>query len=588
VLGSPTALVLVALTLVAPMAAFEPTTATTLGMTEHKGYVTVRDGTQLAYDLKLPGDGSGRYPLLFTYDGYDAGSNADPAYAAEYLPKGYALLGVNVRGTGCSGGTFDFFAPVQGFDGYDVIQWAAGQPWSDGNVGMIGKSYPGITQLFVAATQPPHLKAIAPGHVYGDIYRDVAYPGGIFNYAFAGLWSFVAQPEPGYAAALQSQDPQCDQNVLQHTATNAPYNAFLQAQEHPFDDALIKERSPYYVADRIQVPTFLFQSWQDEQVGVRGVDVVEKLHAPYWLTLSNGDHGMYRTPTDLARLERFFDHFLKGADNGWESEPRVLVWWDARTDTRAPSWTTSYDAWPVTNVSPATFWLDAGGALSTTAPTAASELPDAYAYPTGTTSNGAGYGETCPTASLCDPQWPATNLTRATPAPTRVTYESAPLADDLVVLGAGNFTFWAASTAADTDFQVTLSEVRPDGKDVFVQNGWLRASHRDLDGARSSEYRPFQSHTQLDPLTPGTPTEMSLEIFPVGQVFHQGSRLRVDIEAPTTTPQLWGFAALPVPSLDLVYHDANHPSRLVLPTLPGEHPLSPLPACGVLIRQSCV
>lgn len=548
------------------------------------GYVQARDGTMLAYNLTLPGDGSGTYPLLFTYDGYDAGSVTDPRYVAEYVPKGYAMLGVNVRGTGCSGGTFNFFEPVQGLDGYDVIEWAAAQPWSNGKVGMIGKSYPGITQLFTAATQPPHLVAAAPGHVYGDIYRDVVYPGGIFNYAFAGLWSFVAQPAPGYAAApARSQsDPLCAQNVAAHTVANAQYNPFIQAQQHMFDDALIKERSPLYLVDKINVPLYLFQSWQDEQVGVRGVDIAENLKTDYWLTLSNGDHAMYRTNQSLARLERFFDHFMKGVDNGFQNEPRVTIWWDAGANgTRAPAWTRAYPSWPVTNVQPIELYLGAGGKLTSTAP-AGTQLPDAYAYPAGTTSNGAGYGySNAQTQGITD-------QARKTPTPTRLTYVSDALADDIVVLGNGNFTFWAASTAADTDFQVTVSEVRPDGKDVMVQHGWLRASHRDLDGAKSSAYRPYQSHTGLDPLTPGEATELNVEIFPVGHAFRAGSKIRVDIEAPTAIAELWGFVGLPVPAVNVVYHDAAHPSMLRLPILAGEHPDVPLPACGSLIRQSCI
>jgi putative CocE/NonD family hydrolase len=577
------ALAILVVLLLLPLAVVvAPSQAAAPSSTTIKGYVTARDGTKLAYDLILPGDGQGRHPLLFTYDGYDAGSNADAGYAAEYVPDGYALLGVNIRGTGCSGGTMDFFEPKEALDGYDIIEWAAAQPWSDGRVAMIGKSYPGITQLFVAATNPPHLVAAAPGHVYGDIYRDVAYPGGIFNYAFAGLWSFVAQPEPGYAAAMQSQDPTCYQNMLEHTATNLQYNAFLQAQEHMFDDDLIKERSPIYVAQNITVPLYLFQSWQDEQVGVRGVDVVEHLNTTYYLTLSNGDHGMYRTPTSLARLHRFFDHYLKGEDNGFQDEPRVLVWWDAgASGARAPAWTRAYPAWPVTNVTATRFWLDQGGALATSPPTGA-QLPDAYVYPTGTTSDEAGYGYSNAQT------WSVTDKQRATPAPTRATFTSAPLAQDTVVLGPGNLTLWLASTAADTDLQVTVSEVRPDGKDVYVQSGWLRASHRDLDGAKSGEFRPYQTHTALDPLTPGVAVPMSVEVFPMGHAFRAGSSIRIDIEAPTWMPQLWGFTELPAPAVNLVYHDAAHPSVLTLPTLPGERPDVPLPGCGTLIRQSCV
>src|SRR3954466_674951 len=137
------------------------------------GYVTGGDGTLLKYTVVRPA-GPGPFPTLFTYDGYDAGSNPDPGYVAQYAPEGYAFIGVSLRGTGCSGGVWDFFQPAEATDGVDIIRWIATQPWSDGKVAMIGKSYPGITQLFVAEEaareeaigQPVPLVAIAPGHTY--------------------------------------------------------------------------------------------------------------------------------------------------------------------------------------------------------------------------------------------------------------------------------------------------------------------------------------------------------------------------------------------------------------------------------------
>ena len=195
----------------------------------------------------LPGDGAHRYPTLFEYSGYSPGERVDRSYVERFVPEGYALLGVNVRGTGCSGGTFDFLEPAEGTDGYDIIEWAANQSWSDGKVAMVGKSFPGITQLLVAGTRPPHLVAAAPGHVIGDTYRDVAYPGGIPNYAFASLWSFVAQPEPGAQSAANSTqkgDAACAQLQSQREADNAQHNALVQGEQHPFDLKPTAAKSP--------------------------------------------------------------------------------------------------------------------------------------------------------------------------------------------------------------------------------------------------------------------------------------------------------------------------------------------------------
>src|SRR5207249_11041920 len=118
------------------------------------------------------------------------------------LQRGYAVMGVSVRGTGCSGGVFDPFAPTMGQDGYDAVEWAAAQSWSDGRVGMIGVSFGGITKLLTAAQRPPHLRAIAASSALSDLYRDVAYPGGELEYDFPFAWTAV-QKEGGTVAAPQ-------------------------------------------------------------------------------------------------------------------------------------------------------------------------------------------------------------------------------------------------------------------------------------------------------------------------------------------------------------------------------------------------
>src|SRR4051794_33084615 len=153
------------------------------------GYLSARDGTQLRYDLIRPAAlADKRLPVLVNYEGYAAGTNATDngvsTYSSRLMDRGYALLGVSVRGTGCSQGQFDPFDHTMGEDGYDAIEWAARQPWANGRVGMIGVSFGGITQLLVGGQRPPHLRAIAASSATSDLYRDVAYPGGILEYDF--------------------------------------------------------------------------------------------------------------------------------------------------------------------------------------------------------------------------------------------------------------------------------------------------------------------------------------------------------------------------------------------------------------------
>jgi predicted acyl esterase len=179
---------------------------------------------------------------------------------------------------------------------------------------------------------------------------------------------------------------------------------------------------------------------------------------------------------------------------------------------------------------------------------------------------------------------------------TSLTYVSDPMASDTVVLGTIRATLFVASTAPDTDLQVSIADVWPNGDVEYVQKGWLRASHRQLVAAgdvnySASIYRPVHTHqlADLQPLVPGVPVEIDVEIPPVGQAFRQGHKIRVDIEMPSILPELWGFLPLPIPAVNLVYHDDIHPSSILMPMLSSVS-VPPLPAnaaCGDRIRQPC-
>src|SRR5436309_1553433 len=159
-----------------------------------------------------------------------AGDNGASTYLPRLLQRGYAVLGVSVRGTGCSEGVFDPFALTMGRDGADAVEWAARQPWSDGRVGMFGVSFGGITQLLTAADRPPHLRAIAPDSATSDLYRDVVYPGGILEHDVTFAWTGI-QKEGGTEYALtgapRDGDTQCDQNYVSHEVANASPDYFI-------------------------------------------------------------------------------------------------------------------------------------------------------------------------------------------------------------------------------------------------------------------------------------------------------------------------------------------------------------------------
>ncbi len=177
------------------------------------------------------------------------------------------------------------------------------------------------------------------------------------------------------------------------------------------------------------------------------------------------------------------------------------------------------------------------------------------------------------------------------PAPgAALAYTSAPFADDTALLGPASADLWLTATAPSVDLQVTLTELRPDGQEVFVNQGWLRADQRELD-RRSTALLPVQTHAAADvhPLSATTPSLARVEVFPFGHVVRRGSRVRMWVEAPTVVPQLEAFATDPTPAAVTVWHDAAHPSALVLP-VSAVRPATgwgPQPACGVVLRQPC-
>jgi predicted acyl esterase len=637
--------------------------------THATGYIPVAVGTadeaQLHYKVMLPDSatfGPGPYPAVIDYSGYIPAINVYDGLDDRFVALGYAVVGLNIRGSGCSSGTFDYFERRQALDGVEALDWLAEQPWSNGRFGMVGKSYPGITQLFVAGARPvdrvtplvpvpepretrtqewidrvldDHLAAIVPGHVFGDLYRDVPYPGGIQNVTFAGGWSAQRVYE-GYVAGPQAYgagtvDEQCLVNQAQHVA-NPPFNPFVQAlqPQNNFDNEFFQDRSPFWFADQIETPTFLVESWQDEQVGSRATHLLERLPGTtLWRFLgTNGDHGEYYGPDVFPHITRFLDYYLRGAvpageervvsetstttapqvkPNGKEHpnktvettttttrdetfeealaryavEPRVIVNWELDSRRKA-AWSTTHDTWPPTGLEADRLFATADGTLSAQQPAAAGSVSYTYVPEVGSQERG-GY-------ELLEA--PAASWNDRVPAGMSAAFTTEPLSEDKVVLGSASLDLHLSSTAPDTDLEVTLSEVRPDGKEVFVQQGWLRASHRALDDSLSTATRPFQTHEAADaiPLVPGVPTAMRVEIFPFGHVFRAGSKVRISVAAPHVQPDLWGFTALPAPARNTIHTGGATPSALVLPLLPAERAQAGLPACGgisVLRNQPC-
>lgn len=602
------------------------------------GYLTTRDGTKLAYNVVLPGPPeNGPYPTVVEYSGYDP-ANPDAPEPGMLLATalGYAAVGVNMRGTGCSGGAFDFFETLQSTDGYDLIEIVAAQPWVKHNaVGMVGISYPGITQLFVAQTNPPHLAAIAPLSVISDTGRGILRPGGILNNGFAVDWARGRQNDarPGGQPWSQKRMDEGDQVCIDNMRLRGQTPDILAkiAENAFYVPAVADPVSPITFVHKIRTPVFLAGAWQDEQTGgyfpnmLANFSGTERFH----FTITNGNHVEALDPAIFTRWTEFLDLYVareiplvreslpgfllilaqqafgtsdlrveaprftdvasyEEALDRFESEPRVRILLDNGSGGTpgAPIFGTEllFDEYPIPGTEPAIYYLDAGGRLNPNPPSTTGA--DVYRY------DPARSGDTTHDRGDLDlwgpmPEWDWKQPRRG----RALAYESAPLDETLVMIGSGSVDLWIQSTAADTDLQVTLSEARPDGQEVYVQSGWLRASRRKLDPTLSSVLRPVQSHREADaaPLPPGEFVQARVELFPFGHVFRAGSRLRLIIEAPGNSRPRWKFEALPVPDGVTVHNTVArspaHASRVALPLVRGVQVTTPLPPANAYRGQ---
>ena len=303
-------------------------------------YLTTRDGTKLAVNVHPPTSPAGEpglppgipipngpafappYPTLIEYSGYGYANPAGPTSGIAVLANlmGFAVVDVNMRGTGCSGGAFDFFEPLQSLDGYDVIETIARQPWvRDHKVGMMGISYGGISQLFTAQLQPPHLEAISPLSVL-DATATTLYPGGILNNGFAVAWAKERQHEalpagpnsgqPWAYKRIQSGDTTCAANQVLHGEA-ADLNAKIAANSH-YDAAVADPLDPVTFVHKIKVPTFMACQWEDEQTGGHCAELVRKFTGTTqkWFTFTNGAHIDSLDPDTYNRWYDFLQLFV--------------------------------------------------------------------------------------------------------------------------------------------------------------------------------------------------------------------------------------------------------------------------------------
>ncbi len=506
------------------------------------------------------------YPTLIEYSGYGYANPAGPENGIAVLANlmGFAVVDVNMRGTGCSGGAFDFFEQLQNLDGYDVIETIAHQPWVLGHkVGMLGISYGGISQLFTAQLRPPDLAAIAPLSVI-DATATTLYPGGILNTGFAVAWAEQRQQNaepagPGHGQAwayqrIQEGDQTCAANQALHGEA-ADLMAKIQANS-TYNPAVADPLDPVTFVHKINVPTFLACQWEDEQTGGHCADLAQHFTGTTrkWFTFTNGAHIDSLDPYTFNRLYDFLELYVahqapivnqavpraaapviyqaamglppgdlvtlppdpiqqqptyESALGAFEALPAVRVLFDNGAGTSPtgtstpgdpyPGFEQSFSKLPIPGTKALSLYFGPGGALTAQPPSAEgvdSYTSDASAVPL--TDYGANTGSGGLWGNASQWQW---NWVQP-PAGSAVSYVSAPLTSDTTAIGGGAVRLWVKSSTPDVDLQATVSEVRPDGNETFVQNGWIRASERKLATDSNNMFKQSPTRAAADPDLP--------------------------------------------------------------------------------------
>jgi predicted acyl esterase len=519
-----------------------------MSMLEQEIRSEVRDGMRIDWDVPIPMDDGvvlradvyrptteGRYPVILSYGPYAKGLAFQEAYAPQWdkmvaehpdvaagstnkyqnwevvdpekwVPDGYVCVRVDSRGAGRSPGVIDVWSPREARDFHDCVEWAAGQPWSSGKVGLCGISYYAMNEYQVAATQPPHLAAICPWEGASDWYREVYYHGGILC-QFAGRWYplQVSSVQHGLGerarkSPITGESVAGPQTLSDEELARNRVELGTEITKHPLMDDWYRQRNPDW--SNVNVPMLTSANWGGQGLHPRGnfEAFTESASEQKWLEAHGLEHWTHFYTDYGVRLQkRFFGHFLKGEDTGWDRQPKVQLQVrhaDGRFVERAEN------EWPLARTRWTRLYLDPGGTALSRQRVQGEATIEYDALGDGVTF-------------------------------------SLPIDAETEITGPMAAKLFIASTTKDADLFLVVRVFDAGGDEVTFQGaldpntpiaqGWLRASHRKLDPERSLPYRPYHAHDELQPLTPGQVYELDVEIWPSSIVVPPGYRLALTV-----------------------------------------------------------
>ncbi len=535
------------------------------------------DGTILRGDLYRPG-ADGAFPTLLAWSSYTKEFQTtglplpinEVGQVSYLVARGYCHLTVNARGTGKSEGQRALhFSPDEQKDVADAIEWAATQPWCDGNIGMVGMSYFAVIQYLAAAQQPPHLKAIFPYLGFTDMYRHFVYHGGAFHSGlFAPYYAFVGATQKASLPPLLRHLASylLNRNWIQKRITSFFFKneEKMPEQMHPeeswmrdfarlafdelYDGPFYRERSAWPVLDRIQVPVCIGTNWANPGIHMRGA-----FQAWYGI---RAHKKLFIGPPDPRwpwanyheELLAWYDYYLKGLDTGIDEQPAVRYWLQG-----AECWKSASD-WPLPHAHSQRLYLVAASEKSEDLHLLQSEAPEPQ----------------IPLEFAAIPRGMLYPKELEKYTPQLLVYLTEPWMEETEVAGPFRLQLLLSSTALDTHIIARISDVSPEGSARLLSFGWLQASHRQIDEELTRPDEVIHRHQCPEPLTPGIPAVLTFSLTPTANLFKKGHRLRLEIGSRPDRLRAtvfdnfiyFPYEAPPYPARNTVFHGGSQASYL--------------------------